>query len=306
MMIPLIFENELLGVMALHSTPERPEFSRADLILLSGLAKQIAVHLENAKLVEEIRTTIAERERIERELEISAAIQRDALPPAPTHLAGVGCASLCIPAEEVGGDFVDFIEHPDNALGICVGDIMGKGLPAALFMMEAKSILHSCALNVRDPAAVLRTANALVCKKASRSLRMATVFYGVIDAERRTLTYASAGHCPSLLLRRGEVMATLGPTGMMLGVDPASPIAAEQFEISPEHALFIYTDGAIDARSPSGEPVGTKRLASLAASHSHAEPQHAIAAIQEAITSFAAGTALLDDLTMAWAKIQAA
>ena len=306
MMIPLIFEDELLGVMTLHSTPERPEFSRADLILLSGLAKQIAVHLENAKLVEEIRTTIAERERLERELEISAAIQRDALPPAPTHLAGVGCASLCVPAEEVGGDFVDFIEHPDSALGICVGDIMGKGLPAALFMMEAKSILHSCAMNVRDPAAVLHTANALVCKKASRSLRMATVFYGVIDADRRTLTYASAGHCPSLLLCQGEVKATLGPTGMMLGVDPGSPITAETCPISPDHALFIYTDGAIDARSPSGEPVGTKRLASLAASHSHAEPHHAITAIQHAITSFAAGAALLDDLTMAWAKIHAA
>ncbi len=305
MMIPLMFEEELLGVMALHSSPGRPEFSRGDLILLSGLAKQIAVHLENAKLVEEIRTSTAARERLKRELEISAAIQRDALPPAPTHLAGLGCASLCIPAQEVGGDFVDFVEHPNGALGICVGDVMGKGLPAALFMMEAKSILHSCALSERDPATVLRMANALICKKASRSLRMATVCYAVIHADRRTFTYASAGHCPSLLLCRGKVMVTLEPTGMMMGVDPASPIESETRRISSEHALFMYTDGAIDARSPSGEPVGAERLALLAASHSDAEPHHAIAAIQHAITSFAGGAALLDDLTMAWATIHA-
>jgi len=302
-MIPLIFEDELLGVMALHSSPERPAFSRDDLILLTGLAKQIAVHLENAKLVGEIRTSTAERERIKRELEISAAIQRDALPPAPTHLRGVGCASLCVPAQEVGGDFVDFVEHPDGALGVCVGDIMGKGLPAALFMMEFKSILHSCALAERDPAKVLWLANRLICKKAAHSLRMATVCYAVIDADRTSFTYASAGHCPALVLRRGQVLATLEPTGMMMGVDPASSIRSERCRIASEHALFMYTDGAVDARNPDGEPVGVDRLASLAASHSHIEPSRAIAAIQHAITTFAGGATLLDDLTMAWATI---
>jgi sigma-B regulation protein RsbU (phosphoserine phosphatase) len=305
MMIPLIFEDELLGVMALHSSPERPEFSRGDLILLSGLAKQIAVHLENSRLVSEIRTTTAERERLKRELEISAAIQRDALPPAPTHLAGLGCASLCVPAHEVGGDFVDFVEHPDGALGICVGDVMGKGLPAALFMMEVKSILHSCALSERDPGKVLEMANALICKKASRSLRMATVCYAVIDGDRQSFGYASAGHCPALLLRPGGVVASLDPTGMMLGVDARSPIVSQTHLVSSQHALFMYTDGAIDARSPTGEPVGTERLAALAATHSHAEPHRAIAGIQRDITEFAGGSDLLDDLTMAWATIHA-
>ena len=306
MMIPLIFEDELLGVMALHSSPERPEFSRGDLILLSGLAKQIAVHLENARLVEAIRSSTAERERLKRELEISAAIQRDALPPAPAHLDGLGCASLCVPAHEVGGDFVDFVEHHDGALGICVGDVMGKGLPAALFMMEMRSILHSCALSERDPAKVLEMANGLICKKASRSLRMATVCYAVIDADRQSFHYASAGHCPALLLRHGRVVASLDATGMMLGVDAAAPIVSQRHLVSAQHALFMYTDGAVDARSPEGEAVGVERLASLAASHSDAEPDHAIAAMQDAITTFAAGAALLDDLTMAWAKIQAA
>jgi sigma-B regulation protein RsbU (phosphoserine phosphatase) len=304
-MIPLLFEDELLGVMALHSSPERPEFTRADLILLSGLAKQIAVHLENARLVEEIRQNTADRERIKRELEIGAAIQRDALPSAPVHLVGVGCASLCIPAQEVGGDFVDFVEHPDGAVGICVGDVMGKGLPAALFMMEVKSILHSCALTERDPSKVLWMANRLVCKKAAHSLRMATVCYAIIDADRRSFTYASAGHCPALVLRGGRVLGTLEPTGMMLGVDPASTIRAERCHLASEHALFMYTDGAVDARNQRGEPVGAARLAAIAAAHSHAEPHRAIAGIQQEIARFAEGADLLDDLTMAWATIRA-
>ncbi len=98
----------------------------------------------------------------------------------------------------------------------------------------------------------------------------------------------------------------LEATGMMLGVDSASPIVSQRHLVSAQHALFMYTDGAVDARSPEGEPVGVERLASLAASYSDAEPDHAIAALQEAITSFADGAALLDDLTMAWAKIRAA
>jgi hypothetical protein len=97
----------------------------------------------------------------------------------------------------------------------------------------------------------------------------------------------------------------LDPTGMMMGVDPASPIRAETCRLSSEHALFMYTDGAVDARNRRGEPVGTERLAAIAATHSHAEPHRAITNIQHEITRFADGADLLDDLTMAWATIHA-
>src|SRR5579872_5915171 len=184
---------------------ETDEFARrAIAAALDGVktqsSAQTALAQEVARLTTAIGREMAQRERLNRELEIAREVQEhlfpQRLPPAP----GLDYCGQCRPAREVGGDYYDFLELPDGRLGIAIGDVSGKGVGAALMMASLEASLRALASVVRDPAELMGRVNSLVCQ-ASASNRFATLFYAEYHPPTRRLTYVNAGHNPPLVLR---------------------------------------------------------------------------------------------------------
>jgi serine phosphatase RsbU (regulator of sigma subunit) len=197
------------------------------------------------------------------ELDTARQIQASILPQAMPEIAGLDIAARCIPMTAVGGDFFDFQAVDDRRLGILIADVSGHGIPAALIASMVKIALASQSDQASDPAAVLAGMNRILRGKMKRAF--VTAAYVFLDAESRTLRYASAGH-PPLLLRRGgegsveEVRQEAPP----LGVLPRSAYRNAELSLAPGDRILLYTDGVTEARNGTEEDFGDERLRELA------------------------------------------
>jgi sigma-B regulation protein RsbU (phosphoserine phosphatase) len=249
------------------------------------------------------RENRGERERIQRELdreqaelEVAADIQRSFLPESVPKAFGFDLAAVSMPARVVGGDFYDFIPLGDR-LGLAVADVSGKGVPAAIFMGLARTILRASMAPGRDLAEVLRDANNIMVDN-SRSKMFVTLFLGVVDSEKRTLSYANAGHFPPLLFRIKEhAFEKLGVTGVALGMASEMDYQVCQISLNPGDILALYTDGVTDAENAEGGRFGLDRLASTVASAAHLSSQEILERILKEVFAFSADQEQFDDIT---------
>jgi sigma-B regulation protein RsbU (phosphoserine phosphatase) len=249
------------------------------------------------------RENMAERERIQRELDreqaelaVAADIQKSFLPDAVPADSGFDLATVTMPARVVGGDFYDFIPMMD-LLGLVVADVSGKGMPAAIFMGLARTILRASIAPGKDLAEVLRDTNNITVDN-SRSRMFVTLFLGVLDSKNRTLTYANAGHFPPLLFRAKEkTVGKLEVTGVALGMAAGMEYRVQQISLYPGDILVLYTDGVTDAEGAGGEMFGLDRLASIVASSNHLSSQEILDRILKEVFAFSADEEQFDDIT---------
>jgi serine phosphatase RsbU (regulator of sigma subunit)/Flp pilus assembly protein TadD len=284
-------------------------------LLKSEVASEIAgtrmrhlqARLALEKLEKEAELNRLRAERMEHELELARKVQLSLLPNAAPGVPDLDIASLCLPALEAGGDYFDYFRLGERRLGIAIGDVTGKGMPAAIYMTLAKGILKSYATPDASPRDVLSRANRLVYETFSRG-SFISMIYAVIDSERRTLTYACAGHNPLVHIRDGRRLVVEGSHGLALGL--AGPekfdgsITETTLRLEPGDTIVLYTDGFSEARNAAREEYGDTRLVETAL-HSSTLPTAAgvLDEIRSEVQSFTGATQQHDDMTIVVVRV---
>lgn len=262
LVVPLVSHGELIGLLRLGPRRSEQDYSRDDRKLLDDLAGHAAPALRVAQLVREQQAELRQRERIEQELKVAQLIQQQFLPRELPDLPGWHVAAYYRPARAVGGDFYDFIELPDGQVGIVVGDVTDKGVPAALVMATTHSILRAEAPRLVAPAEVLQRANHLLLDEMPEHM-FVTCLYAVLDPASGWLRFANAGHnLPNLRGNAGGVVE-LRATGMPLGLLPGMRYEEAEATLGPGDRLLLHSDGLAEAHDPDGEMFGFPRLAKL-------------------------------------------
>ena len=214
---------------------------------------------------ENLAQEIRERERIEQELRVARSIQQASLPKEVPTLEGWQIVPHYQPAREVGGDFYDYFELDDGQLGLVVGDATGKGVPAALVMSSARSMLRAVAQTSNSPGEVLRRANDPLVADIPPNM-FVTCFYAFLEPESGRLSYANSGHDLPYVLRGGDA-DELRARGMPLGLIPGMSYKERKTSLEAGERAHFYSDGPVEAHNPRGEMFGFPRLRSLVAEH---------------------------------------
>jgi sigma-B regulation protein RsbU (phosphoserine phosphatase) len=273
-------------------------FSPRRIRLLSGIADQTAIAIENARL----QAQEAEQVRLNRELELAHAIQRSLLPQEAPTVPGYQIAYRWRSAHQVGGDFFDFMVLPAGRLGLVIADVSDKGIPAALYMMFARTLLRAVAMSGREPAATLARTNELIVSDSTADM-FVTVYYSILDAQCHVLTYATAGHNLALYApAAGGALEPLMATGIALGVVVPAEFEQKKLALAPGDVVLFYSDGVTEAINATEAQFGEERLAALLHAH-RAAPVEAIAdTIEKAVAEFVEGKGQYDDFTLVLVK----
>jgi serine phosphatase RsbU (regulator of sigma subunit)/anti-sigma regulatory factor (Ser/Thr protein kinase) len=258
LIVPLVSQGELIGTLNLGPRLSEQDYSTDDRRLLSTLAAQAAPAIRVAQLVREQAEEAAEKERLAQELRVATLIQQQFLPRQLPQLAQWQIAAFYGPARAVGGDFYDFVEMPDGRIGIAVGDVTDKGVPAALVMARTHSILRAEASRSADPGEILSRANDLLVPEMPATM-FVTCLFAVLDPETGRIVIANAGHNLPYV-RSGDEITELRATGMPLGLMPGIRYEEVEGVIAPDSNVLLYSDGLIEAHDASREMFGFGRL----------------------------------------------
>jgi sigma-B regulation protein RsbU (phosphoserine phosphatase) len=219
------------------------------------------------------------------------------LPHEPPEIRGYDIAGKSVPATLVGGDYYDFIEIADRRWGLCLGDVSGKGMPAALLMAHLQATLRSQILQGLSVGECLSRSNSLILKSTDPD-RFATLFYGVLDAAKHTFRYSNAGHNPPLLMRSGCKPVHLEVGGTVLGSFEACSYREADAELRPGDVILIYSDGISEAADDSGVQFGEERIAEIVAANPDDSSQGLIERLFEAVRSHSRTMTPIDDMTV--------
>jgi serine phosphatase RsbU (regulator of sigma subunit) len=270
MVVPLVSQGELIGLLNLGPRLSQQEYSADDRKLLSDLSTQTAPAVRVAQLVRQQQQEAQERERIEQELRIARLIQQTLLPKMLPELPGYDVAAYYQPAREVGGDFYDFLELEDGRLGLVVGDVTDKGVPAALVMATTRTMLRAAAQRLFSPGEVLRRANDALVTDIPPNMFI-TCLYAILDIESGRLVYANAGHDLPYRRRVGRTSEgaaeELRATGMPLGLMPGMSYEEKEIVLEAGESVLFYSDGLVEAHDPKREMFGFPRLQGLVGTH---------------------------------------
>ena len=241
-------------------------------------------------------------EHLQRELQSAAKIQASILPSTrplfPNH-SQVEAHAIMRPAREVGGDFFDAMAINDHCVCVAVGDVCGKGLPAALFMVRVITLLRMCVLREQKPAAILPAVNRLLCE-ANEEFMFVTLAVALLDTRTGKLTYLNGGHNPPFLAMNGQPFKTWQPpTGPLLGFDAGVAFSTTELTLQPGDGLVLYTDGVPEAENALHQQFKVERAANALAQSAPADDVVAMVdALVAAIAKFAGGTEQSDDITV--------
>ena len=263
LVVPLVTSGELVGLLSLGPRRSEREYSTDDRRLLQDLATRAAPAVRVAQLVREQEAEALARQRIEQELHVARLIQQQFLPKELPDLPGWHLAAHYQPAREVGGDFYDFLELPGGQLGVVIGDVTDKGVPAALVMATTHSILRAEAARLVSPGEVLRRANGLLSEEMPPHM-FVTCLFAVLDPVSGRLRYANAGH-DLPYLRTAEGVVELRATGMPLGLLPDMDYEEKEVVLEPGQEVLLHSDGVVEAHDGRREMFGFPRLKRLVA-----------------------------------------
>jgi serine phosphatase RsbU (regulator of sigma subunit) len=264
---------------------------------LTGLFAANRVDVEHYEVGETLVQEIRERELVEQELEVARSIQQASLPKEMPTLEEWQITPYYQPAREVGGDFYDFFELEDGRLGIVVGDATGKGVPAALVMASARSMLRAVAQASNSPGDVLRRVNDPLATDIPPNM-FVTCFYAILDPNSGSLTYANAGHDLPYLRRRCGGCEELRARGMPLGLMPGMRYEENEIVLDAGEAALLYSDGLVEAHDPEGEMFGFPRLRELVAEHAPEERSLEEALLEELYSFVGEDWEQEDDITL--------
>lgn len=305
--VPLIAQHEPVGVMVVHAA-QKAAFGPGEVSLLRTFANQAALAIQRAGLFEDLwakiaqleaaQVELAQKERLERELELARQVQQSVLPRVFPSVPGYVFAALNEPARQVGGDFYDVFWVDEGRFGLVIADVSDKGMPAALYMGLTRSLILAEARREQSPRAVLANVNRLLLELGN-SRMFVTVFYGVIDARARQLVYVRAGHERPLLLRDGEILS-LGGQGTFLGVwEPESlRLSEEQIDLRPGDQLVLYTDGLTDVFTSEGQLFSLEHLKQFLQACVPCTPAALCERVFAHLADYRGSTDQFDDMTM--------
>jgi serine phosphatase RsbU (regulator of sigma subunit)/anti-sigma regulatory factor (Ser/Thr protein kinase) len=297
LVVPLVTQGELIGLLNLGPRLSDQEYSGDDRRLLESLASQAAPAVRVGQLVREQEAEIRSRERIEQELAVARLIQQNFLPKALPEAPGWDVAADYRPAREVGGDFYDFIELPDRRLGIVVGDVTDKGVPAALVMAATRSVLRASAQRLVEPGAVLERVNEHLVPDIPENM-FVTCLYGVLELDTGRLVFANAGHNLPMVASGGTV-TELYARGMPLGLMPGMDYEETEAVLTPGAQLLLYSDGVTEAHDPAREMFGSDRLSDVMAKSGSRDVGSVLRTLLGAVHEFAGAAAEQeDDITL--------
>ncbi|MBV9611464.1 MAG: SpoIIE family protein phosphatase, partial [Acidobacteriaceae bacterium] len=304
-LLPVSLDSRLLGLISLGPKKSEAPYSRADLQLLGAVASQTGLALENAELTESIRREVAQRERLNRELEIAREVQQRLFPQSLPEVCGLEFAGYCRPALGVGGDYYDFVRLEDGSLGIAIGDVSGKGIAAALMMASLQASLRGQTLTPSlTLAEMVQHVNRLVYE-ASAENRYATFFYAQYEPSTRILRYVNAGHNPPILWRgeTGEIVR-LEEGGTVVGLFRDFPYRQTSLQLEPSDILVAFTDGISEAMNSADEEFDEERLIEGIKTCNSRCATDMITSILERVDAFTAGAPQHDDMTLVVVRVQ--
>jgi phosphoserine phosphatase RsbU/P len=290
-------DGQTLGILQLD-TSDRKQFGQEDLDVLVAVASQAAIAIQNAAMHEDLLN----QERVRRDLALAKRVQASFLPQSEPTIPGYEFFAYYQAAYEVGGDYYDFVPLPGNRLAIALGDVSGKGVPAALMMAKFSGDTRYCILTEETPAAAAGALNDLLCA-AGIDERFITLSLGVLELSTGALTLCSAGHLPVLIRRAGgavEEVAGEDVAGFPLGILPDQRYKQARVELRPGDVVVVYSDGVIDARSPAEEAYDSRENPRLRRrlGESAGDAEAVGRALLQEIREFSAGHPQFDDITM--------
>lgn len=292
MVVPMFTGGKVLGCFNLESD-RLAAFSHRDADHLMTFASHAAVAIERTRLYKEI----LEKQRIEKELALARRMQRELLPRSAPKFDKFEMAGVNLPSEMVGGDYYDFIHLTEKDLGLVVGDVSGKGIPAAFIMASLRAALRIEAFSHYAISTILSRVNDFLFESSDPE-RFVTAFYGVLDTKTGILTYANAGHNPPILLRNDGRTEFLTEGGMLLGAFPNGLYHEFRLQFQSKDVLVLYTDGASEAEDGSGEQFGWERIAEIARNLAPQGPREVIRSLLRSIRQHSGKAGLQDDVTL--------
>jgi phosphoserine phosphatase RsbU/P len=305
LVIPLLLKDRCIGVFDLES-PELDAFSKTHVEILTLLASQAAVAIENARLYETIR---ANEERLEKEIRFAQRVQAALLPTElPKRMKGVDVAARFAPARELGGDLYDFLAPEPNTLAVAVGDVSGKGVPAALYSAFAGELIRSRTFRRRyapdrfSPAGVLASTNTILHERQLEEY-YCTLCYALFDLKRRAVTLANSGLPYPIRCGADGVSQILLP-GVPLGSFAGSTYEEATFDLAAGDMYVFCSDGVFEANDALGREFGAERLVEVVTQHRRASAHEVVNAVFAAVEEFRGETPANDDMTAVAVRIR--
>jgi sigma-B regulation protein RsbU (phosphoserine phosphatase) len=285
--IPLMVRGNFIGIFNVQHT-EHDAFSPSRVRLLEALADHLAIAIDNARMFQRLRV---EKNRMFRELTEAQRVQSGLLPGRAPKLPGFTLSGVCVPCRTVGGDWYDYVPLPDGRTAIVLGDVAGKGSAAALLMSSTRSLLRLIARDGGQPADVLHRLNQILLEDFPAG-RFVTMVYAVLDAARRRIVFANAGHPPPLLVNGTGASFQDTSSGLPLGTRE-SDFAERELDLPAGSRLVLYSDGINEASSASGEEYGRAHLR-----RHFSRPGTSVHSLLDDIREFQGDRPLADDATI--------
>ncbi|HYL13448.1 MAG TPA: GAF domain-containing SpoIIE family protein phosphatase [Terriglobales bacterium] len=285
--IPLKVHDRIVGIFG-ASHHDLDAFPRSQIEILKALAGHIAVAVDNAQRIQQERRQM---QRLHDEQDEASRIQQSLLPRTAPSLPGFHLEAECVPAGAVGGDWYDYIPLANGRVAIVLADVSGKGMPAALLMSAARSMVRSLAPLGSGPSQVLANVNQMLLDDVPTG-RYVTMIYAVLDPARRSLTFASAGHPWPLLCHGTDVRPLHTDAGMPLGLLPCE-FTEHTVKLCHDFRLLFYTDGISEALNREDQEFGSDRLMEFVAAH-----DCSVSRLMEDIKTFRGKCAQKDDATV--------
>lgn len=296
MAVLLRYRGERHGILALANREDGGHFGEADAEILRSIGAQAAFALHNVG----VHRQLAEKQRLDHDIEVAQAIQRVLLPDALPRVEGYDMRAINLPAQRMSGDYYDVFDVGGGRTGIAVADVSGKGIPASLVMAMCRNVLRATARGMASPAEVLRRVNRLLAPDMGEDMFI-TIAYMILDPAARRLTVARAGHEPPLLCRGGK-LSEIAPPGMAVGIDSGelfdSVLADCVQPLQAGDAVVVYTDGVTEAQDPGGREFGREPLEEAILASAPAGAQAIADAIVGRLERFRGPAEQNDDITL--------
>jgi serine phosphatase RsbU (regulator of sigma subunit) len=261
------------------------------------MANVAAFRIENARLTE-----IEQAERImKRDLSQAADIQNGMLPDKAPEISGADLAGFNVPCRTVGGDYYGFFQYPDSKVGLALGDVSGKGMPASLLMMALHARVQVLAEDPGNLASFMTRLNKATCANCP-SNRFITFFFSVLDVNTGEISFANAGHNPPIIVRSNGTAEMLEGGGPVLGILPAAPYSEMHTRLDRDEMIVLYSDGVTEANNPNYDEFGEDRFMDVLKENRNQSAAAIVEAVTRALADFAAGAPQADDITLVVAK----
>ncbi len=296
--VPLIYKDRVIGVLDLEHT-RRGFFTEDHQRTITTLAAQIAIAIENARLYEEIAR---QEKRLERDLAMARELQFHLLPPKNPKLSNLEVAAKFAPARAIGGDLYDFVPYPQSRLAIVIGDVSGKGAPAAIYAALVSGILRSHAPMEPGPSEMLAAVNYSLSERRIDG-QFVSIIYAVWDDDDRTLRVANSG-LPRPIYCRGGKAEGIDATGLPLGLFDDADYEEFLFRASPGDLFVFFSDGILDARNRAGDLFGRERVEELVNRCSGKSAEAVVSSLFKAVAEHSAGVETFDDQTIVVIRVK--